>query len=187
MAQMKDEELVAIPGQWTAGVAASPTLAPLHDQAGLTRDGARPVPDLIGSGFLDAYPLAQAAGLRLSVSVWETRVGPWGRVLDQRPLPTGHLRRGGRIAVTVSCRPHEQVPDVQALPLADAIDRLVWLGFVPLVESRRSSCSVSVGHVLATRPVAGALLACGSVVALTVASAQRERTTRMMLDPSGHR
>lgn len=182
---MSEEDRVTIAGQRTGGASPGPALVPLDHQASLPRGGACPAPDLVGSGFYDAYALANAAGLRLSVSVWETTVGPWGRVLDQRPEPNARLRRGGRIVVIVSGRPQEQIPDVRALPLADAIERLVWLGFVPLVESRRASCSVPAGHLLATRPAAGALLACGSVVALTVASAQRERSTPMVSHPSG--
>jgi serine/threonine-protein kinase len=185
MAAMSEEDRVAIAGQRIGAASRMPTPAPLVHQTSLPTGGAGPAPDLIGSGFHDAYALANAAGLRLSVSVWETTVGPWGRVLDQRPEPNARLRRGGRIVVIVSGRPQEQVPDVRALPLADAIDRLVWLGFVPLVESRRASCSVPAGHLLATRPAAGTLLACGSVVALAVASAQRERATPTVPDPSG--
>lgn len=184
---MSQEDRATTPGQRIGGAAPGPALVLLDHRASFPRGGARPAPDLIGSGFRDAYTLANAVGLRLSVSVWQTTVGPWGRILDQRPEPDGRLRRGGKITVTVSGRPQEQVPDVRALPLTDAIEVLTWLGFVPLVESRRSSCSVPAGYVLATRPAAGALLACGSVVALTVASAQRERSTRMVSDPSGHR
>ena len=184
---MSAEERVTIPGEQVTGALPSLPLVPLDRQASHTKGGACPVPDLIGLGSLDAYALARDAGLRLSVSVWRTTVGPWGRVLDQKPGPYGRLRRGGRMTVTVSGRPYEQVPDVLALPLADAIERLVWLGFVPLVESRRSSCSVSAGHVLATRPAAGALLACGSVLALTVASSRLQRVAHSVSHPSDDR
>ena len=183
---MSDQDRVTIPGQGVGGTPPSPPLVALGEPPRLPGGGARPAPDLIGSGFLDAHALVSAAGLRMSVSVWEATVGPWGRVLDQRPAPKDRLRRGGRIVVTVSGRPLEQIPDVRGLPLGDSIDRLVWLGFVPLVDSRCPSRSVSAGHVVATRPAAGALLACGSVVALTVASAQREKTARTLSDPSDH-
>ena len=175
---MSDEDRVTIPGQEVGGTPPSPPLVPLGDRASLPGGGACPAPDLIGLGFLDAHAQAAAAGLRLSVSVWETTVGPWGRVLDQRPEPKRRIRRGGRIVITVSGRPHEQVPDVRGLPLDDAIERLVWLGFVPLADVRRPSRSVAAGHVVATRPSAGALLAYGSVVALTVAKARRETISR---------
>ena len=178
---------MTVPGEENTGALPGLPPVPLDQPAGHTNGGACPVPDLIGLGSLDAYALASAAGLRLSVSVWQTAVGPWGRVLDQRPGPNGRLRRGGRITVTVSGRPYEQVPDVLALPLADAIERLVWLGFVPLVESRRSSCSVSAGHVLATRPTAGALLVCGSVLALPVASSRLPRVGHSVSRPGDQR
>lgn len=182
-APVSDQDRVTIldPGVGTA----APVL--LGDLASVPAGRACFVPDFIGLGFLDAYALASAAGLRLSVSVWETKVGPWGRVLDQKPDSTQRIRRGGRIAIRVSGRPHEQVPDVGGLPLGDAVDRLAWLGLVPLVDSRRPSRSVSVGQVLATRPSPGALLAGGSVVALTVASAPREQYARTMSDLSDDR
>ena len=170
---MSADDRVTIPGQRVGGTPPSPPLVPLAGRASLPGGGACPAPDLIGLGFLEAHALAAATGLRLSVSVWETTVGPWGRVLDQQPEPKGRIRRSGRIAVTVSGRPHEQVPEVGGLPLGDAIERLIWLGFVPIADVRRQSRSVSAGHVVATRPAAGALLACGSVVALTVARATR--------------
>ena len=170
---MSVDEHVTIPGQGVDGTSPGLPLVPLGGPARLQGGGVCPAPDLIGLGFLDAHALAAAAGLRLSVSVWETGVGPWGRVLDQQPEPKGRIRRGGRIVITVSGQPHEQVPDVRGLPLRDAIERLVWLGFVPIADSRRPSRSVSAGHLVATRPAAGALLACGSVVALTVARAPR--------------
>lgn len=175
---MSDEDRVTIPGQAVGEASSSPPLVPPGHQAGLPGGRARPAPDLIGLGFLDAHAMTAAADLRLSVSVWETSIGPWGRVLDQRPEPTRRIRRGGRIGITVSGRPHEQVPDVRGMPLPDAIERLVWLGFVPIADLKRPSRSVSAGHVVATRPAAGALLACGSVVALTVARAPREVAKR---------
>mgnify|MGYP001819429507 CR=1 FL=1 len=184
---MSDEDRLTIPGYEAGGAFPSPPLMPLGNRAGLPRGGAHPAPDLIGMGFLDAHALAAATGLHLSVSVWKTSIGPWGRVLDQRPGPEHRIRRRGRIAITVSGRPVEEVPDVRGLPLGDAIDRLVWLGLVPLVDSRRPSLSVSARHVLATRPAAGELLASGSVVALTVAVAPRERNTRPVSDRSDPR
>jgi beta-lactam-binding protein with PASTA domain len=175
---MSDDDRASIPGPMLEGTHPSPPLVPLTRRAGLPGGGACPAPDLIGMGFLEAHGLAAAAGLRLSVSVWEAGVGPWGRVLDQQPPAGSRIRRGGRIGITVSGRPNEQVPDVRGQPLVDAIERLAWLGFVPLVDLRRPSPSVMAGHVVSTRPQSGTLLACGSVVALTVARAERGRGVR---------
>jgi eukaryotic-like serine/threonine-protein kinase len=131
------------------------------------------VPDLIGLDAPEAHMLARAAGVRLSVSVWETRVGPWGMVLEQRPGPRARVRRGTRVQVVVSGRPQAHIPDVVGLDLRTALERLSWLGFVPLVAGRQRSLSVPVGHIISTRPSAGTLVAEGSVVALTVARSAR--------------
>jgi len=118
---------------------------------------------------LDAHAIAKSAGVRLSVSVWETAIGPWGMVLDQRPESGTCVRRGGSLRVIVSGRPHAPVPEVRGLLLATTIEGLSWLGFVPLVKARRASNSVPAGHIVSTCPSAGTLLTDGSVVALTVA------------------
>jgi beta-lactam-binding protein with PASTA domain len=118
---------------------------------------------------LEAHAEAKSAGVRLSVSVWETTVGPWGMVVDQLPDAGTRVRRGGRLRVIVSAPPHAPVPEVSGLPLETAIERLCWLGFVPLVKARRPSSTVPAGHVLATYPPAGTHLTDGSVVALTLA------------------
>ncbi len=126
-------------------------------------------PDLVGLPALEAHAAARMAGVRLSVSVWETTIGPWGLVVDQRPEAGTRVRRGGRIRVIVSGRPLAPVPDVRGLPLEAALELLCWLGFVPLVKGRRASRSVPAGHIVSTHPSAGTLLTDGSVVALTLA------------------
>ena len=47
--------------------------AAVHD-AGVT-------PDVIGLDLVEAHRMARRHGLRLTVSVWETKIGPWGMVL----------------------------------------------------------------------------------------------------------
>ena len=110
------------------------------------------------------------AGVRLSVTVWQTLVGPWGLVLDQSPEPGTRVRRGTRLHVIISGRPHQPVPDVRGLSLEAAIEQLSWLGFIPLTTARLRSREHPVGQVIEIRPTAGTVLAHGSVVALSVAS-----------------
>jgi serine/threonine-protein kinase len=165
---MSNDDRVTIADPLVGATHPGPAPVPADHRPVPSGGGACPAPDLIGLGFADAHGLASAARLRLAVSVWETSVGPWGRVLDQQPPPGERVRRGGRIVVTVSARPQEQIPDVRGLPLDEAIERLLWLGFVPLADLRRPSRLRSASHIVSTRPMAGALLACGSVVALTV-------------------
>lgn len=175
---MTVEERPSIPGLVDLGSPAStPLAAPVH-QAIPHPLGPCLAPDLIGLDAIDAHAIANESGLRLSVAVWETSVGPWGRVLDQQPSPGIRVRRGGRIRLVVSGRPFLPVPDVRGLPMDAAIEQLLWLGFVPIADSRRASRSVPAGHIVSTRPAAGQLAAHGTVVALAIAKAERGTTTR---------
>jgi len=131
------------------------------------------VPDLIGLDAPAAHQLARGAGIHLAVSVWETRVGPWGMVLDQRPGPGARVRRGTRVQVVVSGRPQAHIPDVTGMDLGAALEHLSWLGFVPLVGGRQRSIAIAAGHIISTRPAADTLVAEGSVVALTVSRGNR--------------
>jgi len=172
---MISDERITVPNMADDGPGPSPSVvdgALVADPSASTPCHA---PDLVGLSALEAYAEARAAGVRLSVSVWETRVGPWGLVIDQRPGTGTRVRRGARLSVIVSGRPHAPVPDVRGLPLETAIERLGWLGFVPLVKERRVSSSVPTGHVLSSYPDAGTLLTDGSVVALTLARFVEER------------
>ena len=134
------------------------------------------VPDLIGLETIGAHALARAAGVRLSVSVWQTLVGPWGLVLEQMPAAGTRVRRGTRLRVVVSGRPHHPIPDVRGLSLEAAIEQLSWIGFVPLTTARLRSHEHPVGHVIDIRPAPGTVLAYGSVVALSVASSSGKPT-----------
>ena len=166
---MTIEDRVAIPALADEGPSHGHRPALPTHQASPTDGVPCHAPDLVGLPALEAHAAARTAGVRLSVSVWETRVGPWGMVIDQRPAAGSRVRRGGRLSVIVSGQPHAPIPDVRGLPLDAAIERLCWLGFVPLVKARRTSDRVPPGHIITTRPSAGTLLADGSVVALTLA------------------
>jgi eukaryotic-like serine/threonine-protein kinase len=153
----------------TEEMPASPVPPTSPDAQDLVRMQPCRVPDLVGLEAPDAHALARSSGVRLTVSVWETVVGPWGMVLEQLPRAGTRARRGARIRVIVSGRPQAPVPDVRGLPLDTAIEHLSWLGFIPLTTARRRSQNQPVGHILSIRPAAGTILGYGSVVALTVA------------------
>jgi serine/threonine-protein kinase len=172
---MTVDERFSIPGLVDEGSPASAPLAPTLHQATPRGCGARRAPDLVGVDALDAYAVAASAGVRLSVVVWETRVGPWGKILDQTPAPGSRVRQGSKLVVVVSGSPQVAVPDVHDLPLERAIEQLSCLGFVPLAGSRRPTSSVPPGHVISTDPATGAVAALGSVVVLAVARAPRRR------------
>jgi serine/threonine-protein kinase len=134
-------------------------------------------PDLVGLDAIEAHVLARHAGLRVAVSVWETKIGPWGLVLSQQPSPGTPTTPRSRLQVVVAGRPHRTVPDVRGLPLRSAMTELRRVGLQPMTSSERMSRSVPSGHVVSTRPAAGSLVVDGSAVELTVARAPEPGTS----------
>lgn len=131
-------------------------------------------PEAIGLDVLDGYRLVRQHRLRVAISVWETKIGPWGQVLAQDPDPGTAVPLGSRIQLVVSGRPHLTVPDVRNLPLSVALDTLRRLGLQPEVPSERRSRTVAAGHVVSTQPRAGALVADGSRVSLEISKPHLE-------------
>lgn len=182
---MAIDDVASTSGSTGESASSSPRLHSLGRRADFHRDGAHLAPDVVGLGAAETHAAAGAAGLRLSVSPWETRIGPWGLVVDQRPGAGAYLRRGSSLVVVVSCRPQVAIPDVTGLLLEAALDRLLWLGLMPLVYTRRPSATVPSGHVASTRPLPGTLAACGSVVALTVVRSTTTREADVAADQGG--
>lgn len=129
-----------------------------------------PAPDLVGLETAEARSAARALGLRLSFVVWETKIGPWGMVLEQQPTPGTPVRRGTRLHVVVSARPLVRVPDLRGWSEEAADETLRRLGFVRLSNATRADEALPDGHVASTVPAGGALVAYGSVVTLNVAA-----------------
>lgn len=126
------------------------------------------VPDVVGMEVLDALHLLRQHGLRLLVSVWETKIGPWGMVLSQQPEPQSRVRRRSRVQVVVAGRPHLVVPDVCGLEIGAAMERLRRAGLRPARGRERVSRGVAPAHVVAMHPRAGTLVVDGSRVVLDV-------------------
>ena len=175
---MTFEDHATQPGAPDEGQTLGPPSAPLRPHADTNRTQPCLVPELIGLEAFGAHALASTAGVRLSVSVWQTLVGPWGLVLEQLLQPGARVRRGTRLHVIVSGRPHQPVPDVRGLSLEAAIEQLSWLGFIPLTTARLRSHEHPVGQVIEVRPTPGTVLAHGSVVALSVASSTGKPVVR---------
>jgi beta-lactam-binding protein with PASTA domain len=135
-------------------------------------------PDVIGLEMLDAQAVVQEVGLRLAVSVWETKLGPWGLILSQRPEPGAWIQDGTRIHAVVAGRPHRAVPDVRGQRLEAAIDALRRHGLEPVVTAQRASRTMAAGNVVSTRPAAGVLVVDGSRVTLTVARGRAQPGAR---------
>lgn len=134
------------------------------------------VPDLVGLAVPEAQALVRSLGLRLSFAVWETTVGPWGMVLEQRPAAGRLVRPGRRLYVTVSARPLVRVPEVQGLPQRSAAELLSRLGFVVSASEvgpptdAASIEAVPAGSVVSCVPRAGMLVAYGRTVTIFVAA-----------------
>ncbi len=125
-------------------------------------------PDTIGLDVLDAHRLVREQHVAIAISVWETKIGPWGLVLSQDPEPGSVIGAASRITVVVAGRPHLTVPEVRGLPLVAALDILRRAGLRPEVSSERGSRSIARGEVIATTPRAGSLVTDGTHVALDI-------------------
>jgi eukaryotic-like serine/threonine-protein kinase len=140
------------------------------------------VPDTIGLNALEAHRLLRAQRLAIAISVWETKIGPWGLVLSQDPEPGSLVAAGSNVTVVVAGRPHLTVPDVRGLPHTVAADILRRAGLSPDVSSERGSRSVARGEVIATLPRVGSLVTDGTRITLEV-SRGRPAADRASDDP----
>lgn len=131
------------------------------------------VPDVVGLGLVDAHRLARQHGLRLTVSVWETKIGPWGMVLSQQPHHGAATPRGTHVHVVAAGRPYLVVPDVGGLDAGAALHELRRSGLLPELVEDRASRTLAPGQVIATRPRAGTLVPDGALVVVLVARAPR--------------
>jgi serine/threonine-protein kinase len=154
-------------GDGAEGRTGKSVIAPVH--VGAT--SSLHAPDIIGLEILEAHAVVRQAGLWLVVRVWETKLGPWGMILSQSPEPGARVRPRTRVHAVVAGRPHLTVPDVLGLRLDAAAEVLRRAGLEPFVTTERGSRAAEPGSVVATRPVAGALVTHGSRVGLTVSRA----------------
>ncbi len=137
-------------------------------------------PDVIGLGLVDAHRMARRHGLRLTVSVWQTKIGPWGMVLSQQPAQGSGLRPGAHIHVVAAGRPYLAVPDVCGLEESTAMQLLRSAGLRPETIEPRVSRTVPLGHVIATRPRSGTLVVDGTGVAVVLSRAPTPRRSVTM-------
>lgn len=148
---------------------------PVAGEARLSKAARLVVPDAIGLNVLDAHRLVREQRLSVAISVWETKIGPWGLVLSQDPEPGSVVRPGTRILVVVAGRPHLTVPNVRDLPHGAAVDILRRLGLRPEVARRRVSRTVEADHVISTLPGPGSLIADGSRIVLEISRGRSEK------------
>jgi beta-lactam-binding protein with PASTA domain len=139
-------------------------------------------PDLIGLHVQDARRVARLSGLPVWVDDRPCGRDLWGRVLAQDPEPDTSLLPGDIVSITVGTRPRITVPDVCGAEETESLAVLRDAGLVPERRAVRRSDGVPSGHILRTRPRAGADVATGTRVSYVVAAAPRVRVGQRRRD-----
>lgn len=137
-------------------------------------------PDVIGLPVTEARRLGRMDGQRVFVIERTTGHDQWGRVLEQEPAAGLAFDPDGMLVLTVGARPDVTVPDVRGRAEDDARSMLRQAGLGPARRATRGSDRVPEGHVVRTRPRAGAEVPVGSTVSYVLAAEQRPAR------PAGH-
>lgn len=133
----------------------------------------RVAPDVVGLTSSDARRLGRMGGQRVFVIERTASRALWGRVLEQEPAAGSPLASDGMLVLTVGARPHVTVPDVRGRAEDDALSMLRQAGLGTARRAARRSDRVPEGHVVRTRPRAGAEVPIGSLVSYVVAAEPR--------------
>ena len=130
-------------------------------------------PDVVGLSSSDARRLGRLGGQRVFVIERTASRALWGRVLEQEPAAGQPYQADGLLVLTVGARPHVTVPDVRGRAEDDALSMLRQAGLGTARRAARRSDRVPEGHVVRTRPRAGAEVPIGSLISYVVAVAPR--------------
>lgn len=130
-------------------------------------------PDVVGLTSSDARRLGRMGGQRVFVVERTASRALWGRVLEQEPSAGSPLAADGMLVLTVGARPHVTVPDVRGRAEDDALSMLRQAGLGTARRATRRSDRVPEGHVVRTRPRAGAEVPVGSLVSYVIAAEAR--------------
>ncbi|HWX45784.1 MAG TPA: Stk1 family PASTA domain-containing Ser/Thr kinase [Solirubrobacteraceae bacterium] len=128
------------------------------------------VPDVTGRVANLAEATLKAQGLTpVSLQAASTAV-PAGQVIGEQPPAGTVVRRGSRVAISVSTGPGTvEVPNVKGQTSAQALRKLTQAGFKPTTQSR-SSASVPTGNAISTEPSQGTVVQAGSPITVFVSS-----------------
>jgi serine/threonine-protein kinase len=144
---------------------------PQPDLVGDTQPrGTLSAPDLRGMAAHDARRIGRMSELYVLVTDRPTEEALWGRVVAQDPAPGVALRPGDPMTITVGARPAVEVPDVRGGEEAEMLAVLRDAGLRPERRVARRSHSVPEGHIVRTRPRAGATVPRGTKVTYVVAT-----------------
>jgi serine/threonine-protein kinase len=126
----------------------------------------------------DARRIGRMSDLHVLVSRHTTTEALWGRVVAQDPVPGVALRPGDTLSITVGERPGVLVPDVRGIEEAEMLAVLRDAGLRPERRVVRRSDRVPEGHIVRTRPRAGATVPHGTQVTYVVATPRPLRAAR---------
>lgn len=156
-----------------------PELEPFR---GTHRWGRLAAPDLLGMTTHDARQASRSADLQVSITTRTSEEALWGRIVAQDPEPGGVVRPGDDIELTVGARPEVVVPDVRGGVVDEMLDVLREAGLRPQRRVARRSGSLPEGHILRTRPRAGATVPHGTGITYVVATERQPRRNQHRRD-----
>jgi eukaryotic-like serine/threonine-protein kinase len=128
------------------------------------------VPSVAGESQAQAVAAIRRAGLKAASTTAASSSVSSGRAIGTAPPGGTTVKRGTLVTVTVSSGPATvTVPDVSNLTRAQATAKLQRSGLQETTE-QQGSATVAKDRVISTDPLAGAKVAQGSVVTVTVSS-----------------
>jgi beta-lactam-binding protein with PASTA domain/Ca2+-binding RTX toxin-like protein len=133
----------------------------------------RTVPSIVGLDLATATAVLLNAGLSVGVvGAVNSDTVPIDLTVSQRPTAGSLLVQGGRVSFDLSLGPLApvSVPLVTGLTFAGASQIITLQGLVVGATTSASSNTVPAGSVVSQNPIAGAIVAAGSAVALVVST-----------------
>ncbi len=129
------------------------------------------VPDVRNRSLTDATTQLQAIGLQVQSVNERSSTVPRDAVIRQDPLPGSNVSPGSTVTLTISLGANVTVPNVVDVRVVDAQAQLLAAGLQARLVHETSS-SINKDFVIRTDPPAGASVAFGTTVTLTVSIAQ---------------
>jgi len=136
------------------------------------------VPDLVGLTFAQAQTQAQALGLTVVESAFESSDQPIGTITVQDPVAGANVDRGSTINVTIATGAATTVvPDLHGQPESQALNLLAVAGLQIGVRSDAFDPEVPLGAIVSQDPGAGAVVAKATAVNYVVSKGPEPSVT----------
>jgi serine/threonine-protein kinase len=125
--------------------------------------------DLVGMTYDEATAALEAAGLVAELVPTPHDDVDEGIVIGLTDDPGARVPKGSTVRLSVSAGDEIEIPDLEGVPYADAVDQLEALGFEVELEGKESDGDREVGEVIRTDPRAGDDAELGDAVVVVVA------------------